>query len=128
MIPAALSYPVTASGVAVAGRALFRGITYAETAGSAGTVTVYDAQATGDTAKPLIPKITLAANGSGSAPSFDIVAAVERGISVVITGAVTVVVFTNPETKLLADLGLFDDGTTDLTELGLARLIAQMGS
>ena len=128
MIPGALSYKLTASGVVVAGRALFRGFAYAETAGSTASLTIYDAASTGDTAKPLVPIITLAAHASAVVPFGSMPAVVERGIMAIISGAVTLVAFANPETKLLAQLAMFDDGTADLTDLVLARLAVQIGA
>lgn len=128
MIPAALSHAATASEVVFAGRGLFRGFAYAETGGAAASVTYYDAAAVGVTTKPLVPVVTIAANGDDVVSLGAMVAAVERGLVVVVTGALTVVTFHNPETRYLTELGLFNDGTLDTTELGAALLAARMGS
>lgn len=127
-IPAALSYKLTASGVVVAGRALFRGFSYAETGADVGSVAFYDGASTGDTAKPLVPTITLAANQSDVVSLGAMVASVERGIMCIIVGTVTVVTFANPETTLLHELALFDDGTSDLTDYALFRRAMELGA
>lgn len=127
MIPAALHYPVTASANIVAGRALLRGLNATGTVGGGGgTFTVYDS-AKSSTSRVVVPTVTLAdaANFGLSLGSGPV--AVEQGLYVAITGAVTLAIYANPETRLLHALGMFDDGTTDLTELGIVRLAAEIG-
>lgn len=123
MLPAALSNKFTADAVVFTGRGLFRGFSYLETSGSAGlTVAFYDAAAVGDTTKPLVPGVT-AAQATGDVVSLGaMVAAVERGLVMDITGAGTVTVFYNPETRWLHELNIFNTGDEDVSTAWLARM------
>lgn len=130
MLPAALSLNVAASAVVFTGRGLFRGFAAYESGGSTDLlVKVYDAGSTSDTTKPLVPGFVVT-KGTGTVQSLGaMVAAVERGITVVISGGTGIVtVFHNPETRLLTEMAVFDDGTTDLTEYGLLRWLQEMES
>lgn len=127
MIPAALAYAVTADAVVLGGRALFRGISLANTAADALlTATVYDAAIAADKSKPIFEfGVGFSGFDSRSAPTTGI--AVERGIMVDLTGAGTCVVHANPETRILHALGLFDGADVDLTEWGYLKFLASIG-
>lgn len=126
MNPAALAYPITASGIVIAGRGLFRGFAYAETGGAAASVAFYDAS-TAATLRPLIPPQPIASGGAGVISLGAMVVAFEQGLRAVITGALTVVVFANAQTRLGEPLAVFDSATEDVTPLGLARTLAELG-
>lgn len=125
MLPAALSIRTTADLVLFAGRGLWRGWSLIETGGSnPGSAKFYDANKV-NTDKPLGFVSVAAAGTSTSFPSKGS-AAVERGLYVDVTGTVDLVIYYNTETRALAGLGVFDDGTEDTTLMGLMKLASML--
>jgi len=126
VIPAALAYTATADSVIFGGRGLFRGVSILETSGSAAaSVTVYDSNATGTKVLPLATLSVLQGTGDTRTMTANGIA-VEQGLMIDVTGACIVTLHANPETRVLAGLGLFDRGDVDVTEWGLAKLLASL--
>lgn len=126
MIPAALKYPITASENVIAGRGILRGFAYSEDDSAAATLTIYDS-AKSSTDRIIVPTVRIAKDGNAVVPFGSMPVAFEQGVYVVISGALHVVIYANPETRYLNELALFDDGTADMTELRAALLAAELG-
>ena len=125
MIPAALSSSYTASEVVFSGRGIFRGYAVYESGGTTDElVKFYDAASVGDTAKPLVPGVVVP-KGTGVVESLGaMTCAVERGLTVVLSGGTArVTVFYNTEDRLWDGLALFTDGTVDADEWAIARMM-----
>lgn len=126
-VPAARTLAIPADGVAFTGRGLLRGWALHNAEGTnATTVAVYDGGGTGG-----VPIVTFGAIAGGDNIVFPGQGAIafERGLFVD-RGAesITLVLYFNPETRILTSLGLFDDDTEDITELGIFRLGLSIGA
>lgn len=126
-IPAARTLTVPADGTVFAGRGLLRGwnIRNGE-ADAATTVEIYDG--TGTSGIP-IANISVAAGATSTVFPSSGAIVFERGLWVDRDAdTVLIVLYFNTETRITSALGLFDDDTVDITELGVFRLQAELGS
>lgn len=124
---AALAQHRTTDGLIVSGRALFRGYSCVETSGSAaGGFNLYDAAATGDTAK-LIGAGTVAQGVALPPIMFSEGVACERGIVVDIVAATTVVIYYTPITRIDESLGVDEYDTLDVDRFQVLKLARLLG-